>query len=870
MSLSPGTRLGPYEVIASVGAGGMGEVYKARDTRLDRTVALKVLSPEIAGDPAFVVRFEREARMISALNHPRICVLHDVGRQDDIEYLVLEHLEGETLAARLQRGALRLPQVLKYAIEIADGLDAAHRHGIVHRDLKPGNIMLTPTGAKLVDFGLARPVGQSAVALSMLSAHSTTATAKGTFIGTLRYMAPEQIQGHEADVRTDIFAFGVVIYEMATGKKAFDAQTQASLLGKILETDPPAVSTLAPLAPPALDHVVHTCLAKEPSERWQTAHDVLVQLRWIQQQGLQTGPSPIGSMRRTARGWLAWALAAAALAAAAVGLGLYVTRSETTRPPARFEITLPASLSLSESGWPALSPDGRLLVVAASADGRSQLFVRRIDDTTFAPLAATEGAGGPFWSPDSRSIAFFANGKLRRIDAAGGPQTVLCDASASLRGSWSRDGVILFTPAAGSPLFRVSESGGTPVPVTSFDRARGDSDHRYPNFLPDGRAFLFAVGGRESGIYAGSLDSTVVKRVLPDSGQGVYLPSGHLLFVRQQTLMAVPFDPRRLEASATAVPVASGVRSRIFSAALNGTLVYRSGGDAMIQLAWFARDGRRLSDVGTPGPYRQIALSPSGRRVAIQQGDPGFFQASNADLWLMDMTTGVYSRLTSDPGMDGDPSWSPDERSLAFTSSRTGRESLFRKDLVTGAEEPLADIPDRVGVDEWTLDGRFVIFRTFGKAVYALPMTGDRTPKLLADTPYIEDQSHVSPDGRWIAFNSDESGRWEVYVASFPGFSGKRQISNNGGMQPLWRRDGRELFYLSPQGKLMAVEISTGDTVQPGVARALFQANLTPTAGLGEYGVTPDGQRFLIAEPTTRSGQSMTFLLNWTPPDRQP
>ena len=872
MILAPGHRLGPYEILAAAGAGGMGEVYRARDTRLDRTVAIKVLAPGIANDSAFKMRFEREARLISSLNHPRICALHDIGHQDGLDYLVLEYIEGETLAARLRRGALKLPQVLKYAGEIAEGLVSAHRLGIIHRDLKPGNIMLTATGAKLVDFGLARPVPHSVAAGSVLTTGKLdSATGRGLFVGTLQYMSPEQIQGADPDVRTDIFAFGVVIYEMLTGKKAFDANTSASVAAKILETDPAPISAVMPSIPPALDHVVRLCLAKDPSERWQNTHDVLTQLRWIEKEEARGDRSGGAARRRPRHEWLAWVVAAVVLALAALGWGRYLTSVETHRPLARLDIAMPPNLSLPDYAGPVVSPDATRIVIPVSSEGKAQLFVRRLDDTSFVPLAGTEGARGPFWSPDSRSIAFFSGGKLKRIDAGGGPITALCDGSAGVGGTWSRNGVIVFAAGVSTPLFQVRESGGTPTPVTEIDAARGDRRHRFPHFLSDGRTFLFAVGGgRADGIYAGSLDNKTVKRLLSDGAQTFYVEPGFLVFVREQTLMSVPFNVKTLEVSGTPQPVADRVRGGLFSVASNGTIVYRSGGDATVQLSWFTRDGRRAGNVGDPGPYRQIVLSPSGRRVAIQEGNPGFYVEPDGDLWLMDLATGVHSRLTNDPAFDADPSWSPDERALAFTSARTGRSALFHKDLITGAESQLAEIPERVGVDEWTPDGRFVIFRDFGGSVRALPMTGERIPRLLVDAPYQVDQTHASPDGKWIAFNSDESGRWEVYVAKFPDFSGKRQLSTGGGMQPLWRRDSRELFYFSPQGRMMAVDIGADDTVEPGVPQSLFQINLNPSWEVSEYGVTGNGQRFLVAEPTSRSGHSMTFLFNWSPTAAQP
>jgi Tol biopolymer transport system component len=851
----------------------MGEVYRARDTRLDRIVALKILSPQLATDATFKARFEREARTVSSLNHPHICVLHDIGQQDGIDFLVLEHLEGETLADRLQteRGGLKLPEALRIAIDVADALDSAHRHHVVHRDLKPGNIMLTPAGAKLLDFGLARqPSGAVAASLSMLATQPGTGTAEGTIVGTLQYMAPEQIQGRPVDARTDIFALGEVIYEMVTGRRAFDGETQASLIAKVLETDPPPLSTVAAVSPPALDHIVHRCLAKEPDDRWQSARDLLIELRWIQHGGGAVRPNPPAGRHR---GWIPWAIAGLCLAAAVAAWFLRpVSVNEDELPLVRFDAPLPPNMSLEDwRGWPTLSPDGRLLVVAGTLDGRQQLFIRHLDDAAFTAIPGSDGARLPFFSPSGRSLAFASNGKLRRTEIAGGPVTVLCDVPASNSGgAWSREGIIVFgAPRTG--LFRIPESGGTPAPVTELDKARGDISHTGPQFLPDGRTLLFTVTGPQGGLYAGSLDSRSVKRVLDDRSRGYVVEPGYLVFARQQSLMAAPFDIKRLEVSGPAFPIVSQIFSGQFSTTANRYVAYRPEGDTTSQLAWYHRDGRRLGDVGAPAPCRQIQLSPSGRRLAIQRGEASSVLGSAGDIWIMDLATGVLSRIINNPAFDGDPGWAPDERSMVFTSNRTGRQAAYRKDLLTGAEAPLFDYPDPIVVDEWSPDGRFVIVRTGGRAAFAVSMTGDRTPRLLFDTPQIiEDQLRVSPDGRWIAFNSDETGRWEVYVASFPEFSGKRQISTNGGVQPVWRRNSRELFYLTPLGQLMAVEIGAGRSVtaEAGVPRPLFQTSLNPSPQLGEYAVTPDGERFLMVEPLGGKTQAVTLLLNWRPPAR--
>ncbi|MGH9363953.1 MAG: protein kinase domain-containing protein, partial [Thermoanaerobaculia bacterium] len=544
MTLSAGFRLGPYEVLAPLGAGGMGEVYKAKDTRLERTVAIKVLPAHLSSSEEMRQRFEREARAISQLSHPHICALYDVGSHEGTEYLVMEYLEGETLATRLAKGSLPLDQTLSCGIQIADALDKAHRQGIVHRDLKPGNVMLTKSGVKLLDFGLAklRQAESEPVAsrLSALGTEGTPLTAEGTLLGTLQYMAPEQLEAKEADARTDIFAFGATLYEMATGRKAFSGTSQASLISAIMTAEPALISTIQPMTPPALDRMVKTCLAKDPDERWQNAHDLMRELRWIAELGSQAGvPGPVVA-RRKSRERFSWGLTAVTLlvALAAVAAAVrYAHRAAMLARPMRSSMVLPEKSALRAA---AISPDGtRVVFVARDSSGRNLLWIRPLDSLAVQPLPGTENPSFPFWSPDSRFIGFFADGKLKKIDASGGPPQTLCDAPVNRGGTWNREGVILFAPVSDGPIYRVSASGGLPTPVTRLDPSRGETSHRWPFFLPDGQHFLYLVasfGGpkEKTGIYVGSLDSKEEKFLLPANSSVAYAPPGYLLFFRER------------------------------------------------------------------------------------------------------------------------------------------------------------------------------------------------------------------------------------------------------------------------------------------------------------------------------------------------
>ncbi len=868
MSLQAGTRLGPYEVGALIGVGGMGEVYAARDTRLDRKVAVKVLAPELATDPEFRARFAQEAKAISSLNHPLICGLFDIGSEQNTEYLVLELLEGETLAARLERGPLPLPQVLRFGIEIADALEAAHRKGIVHRDLKPGNVMLTGGGLKLLDFGLAKHASAAVRALSTLATAPGTGTAPGTIIGTLQYMAPEQVQGFPADARSDLFALGTILYEMATGRRAFEASTQASLIARILTSDVPDVSTLAPVAPPLFDHVVQCCLAKEPADRWQTAHDLKLQLQWIQQHGSQVDRAGAVASR-TRRSWSLWIVSAAAVLLAATVLALLLWPSPAVAPlrPMRFDVTAPLNMQLDNFDAVAIAPDAKHLVFTATVDGQRQLVRWDLTSGEQVTMPGTQGGVFPFWSPDSRSVAFFQPNtrSLKKVLVAGGSARVVAentDLSSMSRGTWA-SGTIVFGSGRG-PLYRVAETGGPATPLDLHLPTAPRKHFAYPVYLPDGRHFTVSIVG-DRAVYVASVDSHEVRKILDDASAAVYA-AGHLLYARGAGLFARPFDAGHLEFFGPEVQVAGQGGS--ISMSDDGTIVYRrdlilANEPASVRvspsrLTWFDRSGRRTGTLGGPAPYQQVVVSARGRHATVVRED----DESNADLWDVDLMTGIFTRLTNDSAADMDPSWSPDERALAFTSTRAGSEAVFLKDVISGKESALGRFEEPMVVDQWTPDGRFVIARTLGKAVYAISPDGDQKPRLLADTPYVEDEVHVSPDGQWVAFNSNESGPWEVYVAAFPSFGSKQQLSSGGGTQPQWRADGRELFYIAPGGTMMSIPMDTRGGLRPGGTTRLFTSGIPFESSRPQYGVTGDGHRFLGLEPV-EGRQSFTVLVNW-------
>ncbi len=833
MSLSPGNKLGPYEILEPIGAGGMGEVYKARDTRLDRTVALKVLPATHARDNGYRLRFEREARVISSLSHPHICALYDIGDQDGVQFLVMEHLEGETLEARLRKGPLPLEQALAHAIEIAGALEQAHRRGIIHRDLKPSNVMLTRSGIKLLDFGLAKVLGQPAAAGTPLLTVSQTLTAQGTILGTFQYMAPEQLEGSEADARTDIFAFGAVVYEMVTGRKAFQSNSHAGLISAIMSAEPEPLSTLQPMAPPALQHLVRTCLAKDPQARWQTAHDILVQLQWIAEGGSQAGaPRPLVA-RRKRRERIAWAAAAVLLIALGALSWIHFTQPRTIAGPTRFIIPPPENARIFQALPPFVSPDGRTIAfVAVDTSGRRSIWLRRMESLEAHPLAGTEGASYAFWSPDSRYLGFFANGKVLKVDISGGPPVFLASSLPGVGAAWNRDGMIVFGGFRNDLGIRsVSDSGGEVKPLLALDTTRNESGAYWPSFLPDGRHYLYYsvnTDSAKSGIRIASIDSAQTVPLVTGTGPAFYVPEGYVLFARQNTAVALQFDARNLRATGEAVPVSASLGPVSFGGTFVGTaltvsrtgvLAYRNALPDDLQLTWYDHSGKRLGEVGEPGPYRQVALSPDGKKAAFERLD---VSTNTWDIWLLDLNTRITSRLTADPADDTDPVWSPDGRQVAFASNRRGHLDLYRKVIGASTDELVYADAARKVPEGWLSDGTILYTTATGKEYHQIASEGERKPLDIFHADFSTDEPCVSPDGRWIAFNSLESGRWEVYVTAFPGFTGKRQVSSTGGGQARWRSDGKELYYLGLDGKMMAVDIRTTPGLETGVPRQLF------------------------------------------------
>jgi len=890
MPLNSGTRLGPYEIQSQLGAGGMGEVYRALDTRLNRTIAIKILATHLSNSPELKQRMEREARAITCLNHPNICQLHDIGSQDGTDFLVMEYLEGESLAERLRKGPIPLPEIFRIAIAVAEALATAHRHGIIHRDLKPGNIMLTQSGAKLMDFGLAKPLGMQAASSASGAPPSFTAaatlsgpsplsplTTAGTIVGTIQYMSPEQIEGKEADARSDIFAFGAVLYEMVAGKRPFEGKSQLSLASSILEKDPDPISSLKPQTSPAFEHIIATCLQKNPDERYLAAHDIKLELQWISAEKSLPAASPARpvSARENRVPWMAAVIAAVVLGAAA---GFLLRPTARPAPSIRSVINPPEKTTLNLSGDsagpPVLSPDGAYVAFTATGtDSQTNVWVRPVNSLEARRVAGTENSVFPFWSPGSRSIAFFADGKLKTVDLEGSSTQVIADAPFGRGGSWGAGGAILYAATVQSALMRVNVNGGTPVAATQVDRSQHTS-HRWPFFLPDGNHFLYLAihhdpsKASNNTLYYASLDGKENRPLFRSKSNAIYA-GGYLLFARSDQLMAQAFNADSGTLKGDPQIVATAVMNDLAtwhmdaSASDQGLLIFGSGGIGDWQLLFMDRTTKQISPVTDKLSNLQLArLSPQGDRIALQ------IDTGTADIWVLDLARGVKTRLTFGPIQNVGPVWSPDGKWIAYAADRSGHGNICRKPSDgSGAEETLVSDDQIVVPTSWSRDGKTLVYQRgpLGNTdVWALPLNGDRKPlQIISHVPNAgSSMANISPNGRWLTYMSSESGGLQIYVVAFNGGQGKWQISTSGGMQPQWSRDGKELFYLDPTYNLIAVPVKeVGGALQFGASQSLVSNWSAPQVF---YDISPDSKKILLDRISQQVSQSVTVITNFT------
>ncbi len=899
MTLASGTTLGPYEIVAPLGAGGMGEVYRARDTKLDRDVAIKVLPETFARDPERVARFQREAKVLASLNHPNIAAIYGFEEAEKKSFLVMELVEGETLAERLRSGAMPVDEAIEFGKQIAEALEAAHEKGVLHRDLKPGNVMVRPDGTvKVLDFGLAKAFvgGTSGAALPDSPTITVEHTRPGIVLGTAAYMSPEQARGKPLDKRTDIWSFGCVLYECLTGTRPFAGETTSDTIAKILERDPDW-DALPANTPPAVQLLLRRCLQKDRKRRLNDIGDARLELDDTLSGSMQAWAGAVLTVEsrrklRLARApWvLATLLAVVTLACTVAYYRLATRQGPVIRsfipPPENARFVFTGDLA----GPVIVSPDGSALAfVTRGADGEGRLWVRPLDADTARVLAGTDGATFPFWSADSRSIGFFANEKLRRVAASGGPPITLCEAPMGKGGTWNREGTILFAPDFRSEILRVSASGGTPTPVTELDESK-HTTHRWPYFLPDGKHFVYLAANHDlsrrkhDAAYFASLDGMENRLVLRTKAN-VAFASGFLLFMRDSALMAQSFDAKRGQLGGEPVPIAEkvqydpGIWRGVFAASQNGILAFQVGGDVPgTKIVWFDRSGKKLGSIGEEGVYFGFRLSPDGKRLALDVGDPG-------DIWIYELARGVRTRVTFDPVDEDSAIWSPDGTRIAYTSRvrPDGHNNIYQK-LSSGAggEEMLHESDVEVWATDWSPDGRFLLYSQGNRNVrtqvdiWVLPLSGDRKPFAFLQTPFAAYHAQFSPDGRWIAYTSNESGRVEVYVAPFhaptavvkdnngePRPAWKWQISTRGGYLPRWRRDGKELFYQALDRTLMVAEVNgEGSVFEVGAVQPLFIP--TPTASWFAYDVSLDGQRFVVSTIGEEDISSVTLVVNWT------
>ncbi len=900
MTLIPGQKLGPYEILAAAGTGGMGEVYKARDTRLERTVAIKVL-PGISQENASIrQRFEREAKSISSLNHPNICTLFDVGHQDGIDYLVMEYLDGETLSSRLTKGAIPQPELFTLAIQIADALDNAHRQGLVHRDLKPGNVMLTKTGAKLMDFGLAKlHHGGGVVTGTDRSTRTTPLTGEGAIIGTLQYMSPEQLEGKEADQRSDIFAFGAVLYEMATGQKAFKGSSQASLIASIMMQEPISGTTLQALSPP-LERLVRKCLAKNPDDRWQTARDLKDELQWISGGGGTSSTALVTGQKIKLVPIVSIVAVAAIITVVVLAVSLL---NRTTPPEQTVRFSIPPDSTQSHVWSPRISPDGTKLAYLALDEKQNTrfIFVRPLNSLESYKLASTAGAVMCFWSPDSKYLAFLevVNMQVKKVSVTGGPAQLICETIADGVGTWGKGGDILFFYRTVNVIQRVSASGGAVTNVSSLDTAAGETEHGFPLFLPDGRHFLYLTSVR--GVTDESIDKNYMVKVGTLDGQGTktlflsdsrieYDPAGFILYAKDSTLMARRFDAEALEIIGepfqTAVRIGGDVMAQ-FSVSNDGVLTYidQFGIDRWTQrqLCWLDRKGNVISVVGDTAAYRGVRLSHDEKKIAYVVQD----DSSGTDIWIRDLERKVSSRIAYDTVNERCPLWSADDKTILFAYDGKGTTELHTKSVSgLGGEKSIATIKEIDVLDfypqGWSSDGQTILLMAFewknwfnsNKAnIYWFNLRTDSLPKPFLSEPFYELLPALSPDNRFMAYVSNQTGEKEVYVVSLDSVGEKLQITDNGGGSPMWSKDGKELFFTHRGDttlEVWSVPVNLSPTFKVGIPAKLFQHDIftsDPTYSLWRYDVTADGQRFIVDRALPQSEENTAeihVVLNWS------
>ncbi len=855
----------------------MGEVWRARDSKLGRDVAIKVLPAAFSADKDRLARFEQEAQSAGALNHPNILVIHHIGTHEGAPYIVSELLEGETLRERMAGNPLPQRKAIDYALQIAHGLAAAHEKKIVHRDLKPDNLFVTKDGrVKILDFGLAKLVGTNGDGLQTDIPTRKVNTDPGTVMGTVGYMSPEQLRGQPTDHRSDIFSFGAILYEMLSGRRAFRGQSTADTISAILREDPPDLSQTNKAVSPALERVVHHCLEKNPEERFHSASDLGFAIEALSGSAGTTTTvlSPLPSSKRKFAQLLPWVLAGTALIASAILAWLYFRQPSIVERPLSFAVIMPKEAI--EASSPVISPDGRTLAFVVASEGKRLLYVRPLHQLEAQAIPGTEDAQFPFWSPDSRYIGFFTNTKLKKIEATGGPTQTLCDATSGYGGTWNSEGVILIGLDT-KGINRVPAAGGTPVRILPPDESRKELAQAWPVFLPDGNHFLYqSWNGRSdaSAIFVAALDGSDRKLLLNADSNALYASPGYVLFARGTTLTAQSFDVRKLELTGEPFPVAEQIGYNNYnsysnaSVSVDGTLAYLTGGAPGRQLIWFDRSGKELESVGPPGEINDVVLSVDGKRIAIQRSLDG-----NFDIWLIDLARGVPSRFTFEASSEDNPVWSPDGKFIAFSSGSAGADVLFnlyrKPSSGAGNAELLLKSDLTKEATDWSSDGRFILFNQYGQTggdVWVLPLFGDGKPYPLLNSEFEETGAFFSPDGHWFAYTSNETGRPEVYIQTFPQTGGKWLVSNGGGGQPHWRADdGKELFYVAPDKTLMSVEIKTGSTVEMSAPKPLFITKVRSYGAPNRYVVASDGQRFLVNTPAGDATVApITVVINWT------